>query len=75
MSRNKPQWTEIEEFGKLAEQIIAQHSERFAKISPDWIVAYGSDKPPQAADRRSYQMFGESEPPCISSPNISSGLA
>jgi hypothetical protein len=67
MSRKKPHWTEIEEFGELVKQIITEHPGRFASISPEWIVAYGSDKPPQAANKRPYEMLGEPEPPFVSS--------
>ena len=66
MSRNKPHWTEIEEFGKLAKQIITEQPGRYANISPEWIVAYGSDKPPQAANTRPSEMIGELEPPFVS---------
>lgn len=51
----------IEEFSQLVDRQVTRHSE-FAKIRPEWIVAYGTQHSRPAGENRLYLLSGEREP-------------
>jgi len=63
MAQTKPVWEQIGDFNIMASQLIEKYPERFGKIDPDWIIAYGivnKDKP--AAKTKPFDMSGIAEP-------------
>jgi len=55
------EWTKIEEFPELVRRQIARHP-KFAKIQPEWIVAYGANHSRRPDEHRLYCLSGEREP-------------
>lgn len=62
MPQVKPTWTKIDEFDKMAKQIVAKYPDFFSGLNPEWIVAYGSSKDRPEGKAKPYDMTGEGEP-------------
>lgn len=57
------QWEEIHEFVTMAEKLISHYPERYGKVDPKWIIAYGcTNKDLPEGKTKPYEMSGASEP-------------
>ncbi len=61
MAYQKPQWQEIDEFESVAKALVTNEPQRYGKVKPELMIAYGLVSPEQDFGERGHEITNVAE--------------